>query len=416
MFANAKMTRINRALFSTLAVITFAVMISAQTSSVTPIVIQTESPHKDLLDYLLAAIQLTTLIALVIYVIKTWQMAAASKRSAQLSEDILREMRATRLQEMAPYVVVYFDMPYSNDWVIYFIVKNTGKTVAKDIRFNFDPPLVTGFTSTGEGTQPFDIYLLRDGIRLLAPGQEIRTPFDAHTDLIREKLPTVYRVEVSYSDGLQANRTVYEQILDVSIFNDLSVLQKKGEEDLIKAVETIASSTRELQRQGSKIADSLLNGVWINNPVLGYLGGELQSRERWVAVVTAKLVEIYSLWMNVHAGNFDRPFRLSRDELQSRLGIFASHLLQITSHAHQSVPWEIKESLLEIVTGLHKLSKAPFYMDGGKTARDFNSAGDRLVDQAQSILKILTNQVPSNEAPGETPGATSGPQIEDGDG
>jgi len=389
------MKRIYSSSLSLLVALSFTLTVCAQ-SPAPPIVIQTQAAHKDFVDYLVAGVQIATLIALVIYVAKTWQIAGATQKSAQLSEDILTEMRVTRIQEIAPYVIVYFDMPYSSDWVMYLVVKNTGQTVAKDIKFKFEPPLVTGFTRAGEGTRPFDIYLLREGISLLAPDQEIRTPFDAHSTYLQEKLPTVYKVEVSYTDGRQPNRTVTEQILDVSIFNDLSVLQKKGEEDLIKALETIAGSNKELQRQATKIANSLLSGIWINNPeMLSTI--EVHSREAWMTTVTGKLVEICSIWKNVHGGNFDRPFRLSADELKSRLGIFASHLLLITSHSHPSIAQETKQTLLEIVTDLYKLSKAPFYMDGGKSAQEFNLSGDAVVEMAEGIIKILTNDDSSNE-------------------
>lgn len=230
-------------LFSVVLVIVIVVTnVCAQPATPTPIMIQVQPSHKDFMDYLIAAVQLATLIAVIVYVVKTWQIAAANRKSVELSEGVLKEMRTARLQEIAPYVIVYLDMPYSNDWLMYLVVKNTGKSVAKDVRFKFDPPLVTGFTGGGEGTKPFDIYLLTHGISLLAPGQEIRTPFDVHSNYTKDKLPTLYKVEVSYADGFQPDRTVYEQTLDLSIFNDLSVLQKKGEEDLIKAFEEIARS------------------------------------------------------------------------------------------------------------------------------------------------------------------------------
>src|SRR5262245_49326539 len=112
-----------------------------QVGSPTPITIQIQAPHKDLVDYAIAAVQLAALIALVVYVVKTWQIASANRRSVEVSEAVLKEMRTTRFQEIAPYVIVFLDMPYSNDWVMYLVVKNTGKTVAKNVRFKFDPPL-----------------------------------------------------------------------------------------------------------------------------------------------------------------------------------------------------------------------------------------------------------------------------------
>jgi len=47
---------------------------------------------KEIVDIILAIVQIGTLIALIIYVIKTWQMASASKKSAEISEEILKEI------------------------------------------------------------------------------------------------------------------------------------------------------------------------------------------------------------------------------------------------------------------------------------------------------------------------------------
>ena len=385
-----------RPLMSTFVLIVLVSAVCGQVASPTPIVIQVQTSHKDFMDYLIAAVQLATLIALIVYVVKTWQIAGANRRSVELSEEVLREMRATRFQEIAPYVIVYLDMPYSNDWVMYLVVKNTGKTVAKNVRFKFDPPLVTSFTSSGEGSKPFDIYLLREGISLLAPGQEIRTPFDAHLSHSEEKLPTLYRVEVSFADGFQPDRTSYEQILDLSIFDDLSVLQKKGEEDLIKAVEEIARSDKDLQRYTQKIANSLERGLWLNN--LQILStSQVHTAAGWSSATTAKLDEVLSLWKNIHAGNFDRPFRLRPEELQNRLGILASQLLLITSNAPPGESAKIKETLLQIVTRLYELNKAPFYADGGKSFREFNSSGDEMAHLAETAISELTKRASSNE-------------------
>src|ERR1044071_9889726 len=85
-----------------------------QTPSPTPIVIQTQAQPRDLMDYALAIIQLLTLIGLIIYVIKTWQIASATKdaaeatkRSAELSQEVIAEMKAARTQENDPQVIIY---------------------------------------------------------------------------------------------------------------------------------------------------------------------------------------------------------------------------------------------------------------------------------------------------------------------
>lgn len=372
-----------------LAIILFGAYSIAQVATPSPFVVEVKAPTKDFLDYLIALAQLGALIGLIIYVIKTWQIAGANRQSVQVSERVLKEMRASRFQEIAPYVVVYLDMPYGKDWVMFLVVKNTGRTVAKNIRFKVDPALATSFTSSGTGSKPFDIYLLREGITSLAPGQEIRTPFDTHLTHKRENLPTVYKVELSFDDSFQSKRTIYEQTLDLSIFSELEVLEKKGQDDLIKAVETIAHSSGRLERYGKEMADSLEGGVWLNNPET--LGSGDMSLEAWTAQVASKLNEILLLWKNIHAGSFERPFRLLPEELKKRLGVLASQLLLITSYAKPTVPLKTKEELVRIIIRLYELRNANFRPDRGESYQKFNASGDEMAQLAAEIVVQLTS-------------------------
>lgn len=68
-----------------------------------------------ILQSALLCIQIPTLIALILYVIKTWQMASATRKSAEISARTLDEMRAARDSETAPYVVAYFDVDISKN-------------------------------------------------------------------------------------------------------------------------------------------------------------------------------------------------------------------------------------------------------------------------------------------------------------
>src|SRR5215207_6093701 len=186
----------------------FVVPILAQSVSPnpTPVVVQVQQPSRDGMDYLLAGIQLLTLIGLIVYVIKTWEIASATrnaaeatKRSTELSQEVIKEMRAARIQESAPHVIVYIDMPPGN-WALYIGAKNIGKTVAKDVQFSFEPPLMCGF---GNKSQESEIAFVKDGIRSLAPGQEIRVFLDViqnyfgkMAEKLDPRLPTVYTVRV----------------------------------------------------------------------------------------------------------------------------------------------------------------------------------------------------------------------------
>jgi len=103
---------------------------------------------KEKIDILLVIIQILTLIFLIIYVIKTWHIASANRESAEISKMILLEMKEVREAESAPYVVVYFELPYG-EHVIHLIIKNIGKTSALDVRLAFDPTIRNSVLPTG---------------------------------------------------------------------------------------------------------------------------------------------------------------------------------------------------------------------------------------------------------------------------
>ncbi|MDO9044815.1 MAG: hypothetical protein Q7U35_05845 [Methanobacteriaceae archaeon] len=56
---------------------------------------------KDLIDIILVGVQIATLIALITYVKKTWDMAVSTEKSAKVSEKTLDEIKETRDQEVA---------------------------------------------------------------------------------------------------------------------------------------------------------------------------------------------------------------------------------------------------------------------------------------------------------------------------
>lgn len=124
---------------------------------------------KDLIDIILVGVQIATLVALIIYVKKTWDMAVSTEKSAKVSEKTLEEMKETRDQEAAPYVVAYFDF---KDHEIDLVVENVGKGLARDIKIEFEPKLQN---SDGEGIN--DLSLIKDGIGSIPPNYKIKTFF-----------------------------------------------------------------------------------------------------------------------------------------------------------------------------------------------------------------------------------------------
>ena len=107
---------------------------------------------------------------------------------------MLEEMKESRFQEIAPYVTVYFDVPYGKQW-IYLVVKNSGKTIAKDVKLEFSPKL-----TNSDGLTINEIPLIKDGIALIPPEYEIKTFFDTGASYFKdEKFPLSYNVKIEYS-------------------------------------------------------------------------------------------------------------------------------------------------------------------------------------------------------------------------
>lgn len=169
----------------------------------------------DKISIVLAALQGATLIAIIVYVCATFRIATTSSRSVE-------EMKASREQEHAPYVVVFFDLPYGEDWIT-LVFENTGASVAQDIQFYFTPELQTSSEMTVRMQRDFkEIPLIKRGfITSLTPGSEIRTAFDKTSWLFGEEVPRDYTVHLSYVNGMTGKRFSREEQIGVSHYESL---------------------------------------------------------------------------------------------------------------------------------------------------------------------------------------------------
>lgn len=81
-------------------------------------------------------------------------------------------MKESRRQEIAPNVIVFFDIPHGTG-EIYLVVKNVGKSAAENVKLEFQPSL-----RNSRGTEIGNIHLLMHGAHLIPPEYEMRTFFD----------------------------------------------------------------------------------------------------------------------------------------------------------------------------------------------------------------------------------------------
>lgn len=196
------------------------------------------------LQILLFIVQVLGLVFLGIYVWKTWQMASSTRKSVEASEKMIEEMRVTRDMESAPYVIPFITI---NHHMMYFGIKNIGKTVAKDIKLQIEPELKSNILRENSRELP----LIKNGLSSLPPGHEIGTLFDvSHRYLNQVDSPKKYLVKITFFGGLNKERREYEQTIDLSVYYDLIPNEDKRLSDIVKELEN-------LSKQNQKIGDNL---------------------------------------------------------------------------------------------------------------------------------------------------------------
>lgn len=197
---------------------------------------------------LLLCIQIPTLVALIVYVLETRKMALATKMSVEVAEKSLCEMREQRDAEIAPYIIVYLD---ARDGLLYLIIKNTGKTVAKNVEISFDPPLHTQFPEFLQRVLPIN------GIPSIPPDYEIKTTLDNFVTY-KNSGPMAFTVEVTYYGGISDKPRKDKYYLDLMLFRGI-VTSKEHEppSDIAKALQKIQSSSEMMVKELQKMSDAI---------------------------------------------------------------------------------------------------------------------------------------------------------------
>jgi|CXWL01.1.fsa_nt_gi hypothetical protein len=175
----------------------------------------------------LLCIQIPTLIALIVYVIKTWEMASATRESAKIAEQTLQEMRDTRDQEIAPYVIAYFDVKVAEDRID-FVIKNIGKSMATDVQIEFDPPFQAppGLPDAPTTEELMKKLMPGGKIPSIPPNHEIRTVISGFLDY-RDGLPEKYRISVTCHGGISDALRKAEYISDIRMYDGIVFVGKK---------------------------------------------------------------------------------------------------------------------------------------------------------------------------------------------
>ncbi len=138
-----------------------------------------------------------------------------------------------------PFVVV--DLGSSRQGFFDLVITNIGSTMARDVTFEFDPPMVT----SKEHTDIYELKAFEQGISTLPPGKEFRALLDFGPSRFKEELPDLYRVKINYR-GDPGNRPYSEEMdLDFGLCWNRRFITLRDIHDVYKQLEIIAKEIRQ---------------------------------------------------------------------------------------------------------------------------------------------------------------------------
>jgi hypothetical protein len=161
-----------------------------------------------------------------------------------------REIQLTRQDQTRPFVVVDFDL--SRPPFIHLVIKNIGKTMARRVRIQTDPPLASTFDKDGQGEPVAKLRVFTEEIPTMAPDREIRTLFDSFPARTEQQLEEVYRVTISY-EGERGRVYVDEMVLDLGVYAKITYVEQHTIHDIHKQLKRIADEVRRWSASGSGI-------------------------------------------------------------------------------------------------------------------------------------------------------------------
>jgi len=140
-------------------------------------------------------VQIITLIALIIYVIKTWQMASATRDAAEASQKTLITIEQENENEKRPLVDVAILIRRSK--VFEFLITNRGRTTAHDLRIEMEPP----FPDDLENKKLAQNKVFENGLRSLHSGVELCTFFSSSVTYLKSEKPREFIAHVAYKSS-----------------------------------------------------------------------------------------------------------------------------------------------------------------------------------------------------------------------
>lgn len=155
----------------------------------------------------------------------------------------LAEVRDARVQRDRPFVLVDFNVA-AIEMFLHLDIVNYGSTLATNVSFEFEPPLVSAQEILGKVDANYTAAaMLAKGIRSLVPGAAIRTIFDFGPDRkdARERgidVPDEFAIVVEY-DGPDGRRWRSDYTVDLDYLQHRTYIGRKDMHHAVLELERI---------------------------------------------------------------------------------------------------------------------------------------------------------------------------------
>lgn len=334
------------------------------------------SSDKDIIDIIIAIIQIFTLIFLIIYVWKTYDMAVSTEKSAKVSKLTLLEMKETRDQEISPYVVAYFEFENHD---INLVIENVGKGLAKNVKIEFDPTLVNSMSESDIN----DVAFIKEGIGSMPPKYKVKTFFDSSVGYYgNEKFPSKYNAKITYYGGLNETKRTTEHILDIGAHYKKLFSVKKGVNEVVKELERISSAQESINKEFSSYNEIFSKGIWVKNPQSPINNSDFAPDDH-KTILLAKLKEFKILWRSVYKKE-ENKFGSFYTDMGNRFSSLGMQILIISSYESSN---ELNDLLIDIGTKLFRLERIRFSWGIKEGFTKTGNEISELVDKAIEELK-----------------------------
>ena len=197
----------------------------------------------------------------------------------------VREARRLREDQARPFVTVDFH-PWST--LIELKIKNTGATLARDVQFDFDEPLVTTHDANSGRGSLMDLSLFKNEIPALVPGKEITLFFDQFPARLEAGLPMTYKLQVSY-ESPSGKRYSEPTVLDLQMYVGTGGITRHGLHDIHKQLKTMADTLKRwsdfeglkvLTRSDIKRRNAALRAEWDEDEAASAANGEVPEQPK----------------------------------------------------------------------------------------------------------------------------------------